>query len=146
MNSTKIQKYLNTLEQKLDRELQTTGEARQIHDLLEDDMLPLLRLVVGDVATVVVALEEHEEAIGELQEVVSATQSVLIPEHAEQLKSYIEETNSLLGSMLEQGKSMGLPLAPVENHIAKGKALIEFIDAVTVDPDSDDDDSQATVN
>lgn len=123
---------------KLIDEIKTGSEARELHDFVQDELLPVVKLLASDIKSIAMIVMEHDEALAEMSEEDSSGTQILA-EHAAELIEHLTETNNLLQQLFEQSKMAGTPLTPLEARIEKGRALIEFVQSVTVEEEQEEE-------
>lgn len=135
----KVQKRLKKLVSFLDNDISTGKEARELHDFVQDELMPVLVFLATDIRTLAEVVMEHDESIAELGPDPSMT--MILPEHAQEIVEHIEACNQLLEQMVDNIKQSNVDATPLKQRIEKGKALVDFINSVTLnDEDSENED------
>jgi hypothetical protein len=142
LHADRIETELKRISKLIDNEVKTTVESRDLHDFIQDELLPLVGLLVSDVKNLAVVVMEHEQSLADIE--MNELDTQISKEHADELLEHLEECNALLQQLFEQSKIAGTPLTPLEARIAKGKALIEFIKSATISDEDDDEDEEET--
>lgn len=136
-----VQKHLKSLVKTIDESVKTGPEARELHDFVQDELLPVLALIAGDVRSLAEIVMEHDAAIADLDQ-SGADGTQILPEHAEELKSHLTECNSILQQLVKNAQDAKVDASLFEQRIAVGNALIEFVDSVTMTLEDEGEDEQ----
>lgn len=137
----KAQKRLKKLATTIDSEIKTSKEARELHDFVQDEMLPVLDMLAHDIRSLAEIVMEHDESIAELGP--DPTMTTILPEHAKEIVEHMEACNQLFEQMAANVKQSGVDTTPLQQRVEKGRALIDFIHSVTLSEDEDDDDDES---
>ena len=135
----KVETDLVRIAKMIDEEIKTGAEARELHDFVQDELLPVVKLLASDIKSIAMIVMEHDEALAEMSEEEDSSGTQILAEHAAELVEHLTETNNLLQQLFEQSKMAGTPLTPLQARIEKGRALIEFVQSVTVEEEQEEE-------
>lgn len=124
-------------------------EGRQLQNFVQDHLLPVIRLLSGNLRKLAQVVDGHDSELEVLaQSGMGGGFTQIMSEHAEELVEQLDETSSILEGMHQQivatgatGEALQAAQAMLE-RAKKGRALIEFINEVTMDGSEDDEDDE----
>ena len=129
---------LDALAKKIDSDVKTDEGSRDLHDFIQDDLLPNLKMLAEDVRVCAAAVVRHEDAIADLEEDEGGSQ--LEQEDADKILAFCEKAVEVFKAQRAEAKKQSLPIAQqLGDLIELGEAVIAGVKDLIVEEDDDDD-------
>jgi len=113
-------------------ELQSKPEVRPLHDIIQDSMMPVIKLMQEQIAALAFYMTGHEDRITDLEE---EDDSRLVPEDAKMLLSYLTRCEELFRSL---SKKHAADYPGIETMADAAVELINLVNSITIEIDEDD--------
>jgi hypothetical protein len=136
----RAQKRLKKIVATIDSDVKTGKDARELHDFVQDEMLPVMQDLAHDIRSLAEIVMDHDEQIADFGP--DPTMTSILPEHAKELVDHLEACNSLFTQMVETVQKEGADTSPLQQRIDLGKALVEFVHSVTASDEDDEIDDE----
>ncbi|MFA4971405.1 MAG: hypothetical protein WC683_02245 [bacterium] len=128
---------LDKLAKKIDNDVKTDEGSRDLHDFIQDDLLPNLKMLAEDVRVCAAAVVRHEDAIADLEEAEGASQ--LEQEDADKILAFVEKAVEIFKAQHAESKKQGLPIAAqLADLIELGESVIEGVKDLVIEEEPDE--------